>query len=608
MNMKKKLTTCLTLVALLTLAILVSSAGAYDNYAGGCDGCHGAFPGTAPYVSNHDGVAWKNPTTGANLNLHDGHRSYMLGNASFSNSGTCNICHSGTSKTPVYLNSSNGGVAGFPAISCTGCHNGNGLREHHVNSGADTCYDCHGGGSPDPENVPPPYYFTPDTAHPNKPTDPCNANGSESRIGLGSGLDNDGNLLYDAADPACTVAAPKLSVSPTTLTFANQNVGTTSAAQTVTISNTGNAALTVNTISNSNATDFALTAPATPFNIAAGASQTFTVAFKPGSTGAKSATIGITSNGGNGSVGASGTGTTPPVPVMGVSPTTLTFGNQNIGTTSAAQTVTISNTGNAPLSVTSISSSNTEFKFSPASLSSIAAGTNATLSVTFAPATTGAKTATISITSNGGNGSISASGTGTTPNVTVPNVVGMTQAAASTAITGASLTVGTVTTQSSTTVPAGQVISQNPAAAASVASGSSVNLVVSSGTGGTTTPPPSDGDVELTQLVAPPKIFIWNRSSKPLEIDAFATTTVEEMDATVNLTTSSSNGVRVRIEKARLTKEVKASEQKKFAFRPTITCTKKGTWPVTWTATIKAAQDSDPANNILTGTTQVICK
>jgi beta-lactam-binding protein with PASTA domain len=603
--MKKQLTTCLTLIALLTLALLVSGAGAYDNYAGGCEGCHGAFTAAAPYVSNHDGVAWKNPATGTSYNLHDGHRSYMLGSATYSSSGTCNVCHLGSSRTPVYLNASNG-VTGFPAIGCAGCHDGDGLREHHVSSGADSCYDCHDPGGPAPENVLPPYYFTPDTAHPNKPTDPCNANGSESRVALASGLDNDGNLLYDAADPACAVAAPVLGVSPATLTFSNQNVGTTSASQTVTISNTGNAALTINTISNSNATDFAVTAPATPFNIAAGGSQAFTLAFKPGSTGAKSATISIASNGGNGSVSASGTGTTPPVPVMGVSPASLAFGNQDVGTTSAAQTVTISNTGTGTLNVTSISSSNTEFKFSPATLSSIAPGGSALLSVTFAPTTTGAKTATISITSDGGNGSVSASGTGTIPNVTVPNVVGMTQAAASAAIKGASLTVGTVTTQSSTTVPAGQVISQNPAAGASVASGSAVNLVVSSGTGGTT----QMGDVSLVKLTVPKQITARKGRTVEMDIIAEAMTTAREQDATVTLKAVPAAGVTVRIDHARQTEEIKArnSRPRKFDFEPKLTCTQKGTWPVTWTATITAAQNSNPANDTMTGTTQVVCR
>src|SRR5437667_7250435 len=70
--------------------------------------------------------------------------------------------------------------------------------------------------------------------------------------------------------------------------------------------------------------------------------------------------------------------------------------------------------------------------------------------------------------------------------VAVPDVVGQTQAAATSALTSAGLTVGTVTQQSSTTVASGNVISESPAAGTSVASGSAVNLVVSSGA-----PPPT---------------------------------------------------------------------------------------------------------------------
>jgi YVTN family beta-propeller protein len=68
-----------------------------------------------------------------------------------------------------------------------------------------------------------------------------------------------------------------------------------------------------------------------------------------------------------------------------------------------------------------------------------------------------------------------------TPAIAVPNVVGMTQAAATTAITGAGLTVGAVSMQSSSTVPSGSVISESPAAGTSVTSGSAVNFVVSTG-------------------------------------------------------------------------------------------------------------------------------
>lgn len=65
--------------------------------------------------------------------------------------------------------------------------------------------------------------------------------------------------------------------------------------------------------------------------------------------------------------------------------------------------------------------------------------------------------------------------------VAVPNVVGMTQAAATAAITGAKLNVGKVTMQSSKTVAKGNVISQNPAAGSNVNVGSTVDLTVSTG-------------------------------------------------------------------------------------------------------------------------------
>jgi hypothetical protein len=79
----------------------------------------------------------------------------------------------------------------------------------------------------------------------------------------------------------------------------------------------------------------------------------------------------------------------------------------------------------------------------------------------------------------GGGGSGGNSGGGTM--VSVPNVVGDTQAAATTSITGAGLALGAVTMQSSSSVASGDVISENPTAGASVAKGSAVALVVSSG-------------------------------------------------------------------------------------------------------------------------------
>ncbi|BCX48833.1 hypothetical protein HAHE_27410 [Haloferula helveola] len=74
--------------------------------------------------------------------------------------------------------------------------------------------------------------------------------------------------------------------------------------------------------------------------------------------------------------------------------------------------------------------------------------------------------------------------TASSSSTTVPDVVGLSQASAESAITGASLIVGTVTTDYSDTVPAGDVISQNPEGGETIASGEPVDLLVSLG------PPP----------------------------------------------------------------------------------------------------------------------
>ncbi len=65
--------------------------------------------------------------------------------------------------------------------------------------------------------------------------------------------------------------------------------------------------------------------------------------------------------------------------------------------------------------------------------------------------------------------------------MTVPNVVGQTQATTSTLIVGANLIVGTITRQYSATIPSGTVISQTPSAGSSVNPGSAILLAVSKG-------------------------------------------------------------------------------------------------------------------------------
>ncbi|MEO6727204.1 MAG: choice-of-anchor D domain-containing protein [Blastocatellia bacterium] len=88
-----------------------------------------------------------------------------------------------------------------------------------------------------------------------------------------------------------------------------------------------------------------------------------------------------------------------PVPRIGV-PTSLNFGSSAVGVTQP-QTLTISNTGSAPLNITSITSSNAQFTLLPVTFPlTIAPGAQTQITVRFTPASAGAQTGTLTIASN----------------------------------------------------------------------------------------------------------------------------------------------------------------------------------------------------------------
>jgi len=231
-----------------------------------------------------------------------------------------------------------------------------------------------------------------------------------------------------------TPAAPVVGLSPTSLTFSGQLVGTTSAAQSITLTNIGNAALTITSIAmaGANSGDFAETntCPTGPATLAAGSNCAISVTFMPTATGARNASVTIMDNAGNSpqSVLLTGTGTAPIVSLGGT--TSLNFGNEPVGSTSAAQTITLSNTGTGPLTILSIavtgpnSGDFAETNTCPASNSTLAAGANCTISVTFKPTSTGSRTGSVSIADNaaGSPQSVSLSGTGVEPAVNLAPV------------------------------------------------------------------------------------------------------------------------------------------------------------------------------------------
>jgi hypothetical protein len=215
-----------------------------------------------------------------------------------------------------------------------------------------------------------------------------------------------------------TGTAPIASVSPSSLAFAGQAVGSTSAAQTVTLTNTGTAALSISSIAltGANPGDFAQT-NGCGSSVAAGAKCSISVTFKPTASGSRAAAVNLTDNSSGSPQTVSLIGTGVP-PIVSLSPTSLTFGNEPVDTTSSPLAVNLNNAGNAALNITStaITGPNAiDFIEDDSCSSSVAAGGNCTIAILFSPSATGTRTASLTVTDNAGSSPppIPLSGTGT---------------------------------------------------------------------------------------------------------------------------------------------------------------------------------------------------
>jgi len=239
------------------------------------------------------------------------------------------------------------------------------------------------------------------------------------------------------------VPAPSagFSLSSTTLNFADQGIGSTSTPQSVTLTNIGNAALTLSSVqvTGSNVGDFTLTNHCGS-SLAASAQCALAVTFAPSAAGTRTASVVFTDNaaGSPQSLNMTGTGTGPGVRL---SATPLTFGSQLVGTSSPAQTVTLTNNGNSALGINSLvvtGANPGDFPERSTCGSSVAAGASCSISVTFAPAAAGNRSATLVVTDNSGNVAGSTQNVGLTGSGTASSV-----SLSATALTFASLAVAT---------------------------------------------------------------------------------------------------------------------------------------------------------------------
>ena len=249
----------------------------------------------------------------------------------------------------------------------------------------------------------------------------------------------DGNLIEDmvAGNPgayAATGAAsstwtmkmvalkpatgPAVSLSPSTLSFSSPAVGTASAAQVVTLSNTGNAALSLSSIAltGANAGDFSQTNTCGS-SLAAGAHCALNVTFKPTAAGTRTAAVTLTDNvTGNSTQTVSLAGVEGSAQVS-LSPSSLTFGAEPVTLAAPTQVVKLTNTGNVALNISGMSftgANAADFSQANTCNTSVAAGASCTIVVLFTPSAAGARAASLSIADNASNGAqaVALAGTG----------------------------------------------------------------------------------------------------------------------------------------------------------------------------------------------------
>lgn len=219
---------------------------------------------------------------------------------------------------------------------------------------------------------------------------------AQGRLQISDNSDSQSNAQQVVTFTANGVpAAPLAQILPATLTFGNTLLGSASAPQSVTLQNTGSAALDISAIAigGTNATDFEIasagtTCPTTGGSVAIGGQCTVAVQFAPQSPGAsKSATLNFTDNAPGSPQSAALNGVASSPATLTVSPSNLSFGSQSEGTTSAAQTVSITNSGSGDASISGIAiAGSTDFTQQNPCSPVLPSGQTCQVSVIFSPA------------------------------------------------------------------------------------------------------------------------------------------------------------------------------------------------------------------------------
>jgi hypothetical protein len=209
-----------------------------------------------------------------------------------------------------------------------------------------------------------------------------------------------------------TATAPaSIVLTPGSLTYAATLVNQTTAAQTLTVANTGGSTATLQTPVITG--DFAISANTCTAALPASTACAISITFTPTASGTRSGTLSITDSAGTQTAQLTGAGNSPATDTL--SPLMFTFATQQITTTSAAQQVTLTNAGGVALTLIAASVSTGDFAVANGCGASLAANSTCALAVTFTPTATGTRTATLTVSDQFRTQTVALTGTGAAP-------------------------------------------------------------------------------------------------------------------------------------------------------------------------------------------------
>jgi Putative Ig domain/Abnormal spindle-like microcephaly-assoc'd, ASPM-SPD-2-Hydin len=215
------------------------------------------------------------------------------------------------------------------------------------------------------------------------------------------------------------ITQTNVTLTPTSLTWGTIFYGATGAAKVATLKNAGTGTINITSISvtGTSSSEFPISANTCGSTLAAGASCSISVEFKPTAEGTQSATLSVVDTGGTQTSALSGYGS-----AIKFNPASLTFASTAVGTSSAPQATTMTNENKTAITITSIvigGANPTDYSQTNTCGSTLAANASCTITVTFTPNATGSLPANITVTDSDTTSpqKVVLSGTGSQPSV-----------------------------------------------------------------------------------------------------------------------------------------------------------------------------------------------